>query len=117
MTNSDSQIRAGVARPQPPCPECEKLHAENAQLTLKIAQVIEPLKAEVTYLARQRAADQLVIQEAIGALEFYGKKENHYSRTETAGCGCCSDVLESLVSDDDGAQARTALSKLKERFS
>lgn len=48
------------------------------------------------------------------ALEFYSKEENYYARTESSGCSCCVDVLESYVTIDSGEKARIALKHMKE---
>lgn len=51
------------------------------------------------------------IEKMEDALSFYALRENHHTRSERLGCGCCSDIKESLVDEDDGEKARAVLAE------
>lgn len=64
----------------------------------------------ICYITQQ--AERLRV--ANEALQFYADEKNHHARTVLEGCGCCSDILESLVSDDNGDKAKAALAAQRE---
>lgn len=51
------------------------------------------------------------LEEAREVVEFYGNRENYYTRSVKLSCGCCSDVLDCRADEDEGNKARAFLAK------
>jgi len=71
-----------------------------------------PIASDVTdKMPRSEQTDLLA--EAVKVIEFYGDEKNHECKVESAGCGCCSDILPSDVDVDSGQRARDFLAKIE----